>query len=145
MGHTPAARARARRLYLDGWGPSEIATRTGVGRATISRWATEGGWRETRARRSELEAEAGRLTVDLVRQARGSGDPQQAYAALHAAELGGLAAPAPEHPAPRVVARALIGVLAQDDELGPILRRRRQEIAERVAAEVERLEAAAPA
>ena len=72
-------RALARSLYLSGMEQKEIADKVDISRVTISRWATEGGWKEVRAARSVTRTELVNkllLTIDtLITQVNSSGDP----------------------------------------------------------------------
>lgn len=136
MAHDPEVRQRAQRLFLAGVAGARIQRETGVSRATLSRWAREGNWQELREQSRALEREAGALVLELTRAARESRDPQQAYAAMQAAKVAGLAGEAPIHPPPAEVAKALLGVLARDAEFRPLLTRRRADVLEAVEREL---------
>lgn len=47
----------ARSLYLSGMEQIEIADKVGVSRVTISKWSTEGGWKEARAAKTITRTE----------------------------------------------------------------------------------------
>lgn len=143
MAHDAAVRARMRTLYVAGWGVDRIARERGVSRATLQRWRREEDWDELREQNRRLERSARELALELTVAARASGDPQQAYAAMQAARMAGLAEAQPLQPPPAEVAKALLVVLEEDVELGPILRRKRKEIIGRILDRVERIETAA--
>lgn len=140
MAHGTATRGRARDLFLEDYSTAEILERTGVSRATLQRWKAEGGWERLRERQRALEEEAGELVVELARAARRSGDPQQAYAAMHAADLAGLRERPDPNPEPRLVAEALLRALMQDEELAPLIRRKREKVLAHVKAELHRIQ-----
>lgn len=141
MAHDEAVRGRAQLLFINGRRPGAIARETGVSRATLQRWRKEDEWDELRQRNRQLEREAQALTLALTRAARESGDPQQTFAAVQAAKIAGLAEAQPIHPAPAEVAKALLLEMEEDPELGPIVRRKRKQIIERILNRVERIEA----
>jgi hypothetical protein len=142
MAHEPVTRSRARELYLSGRGVAWIAERTGVSRATLQRWKKDDAWDEMRSRYRSLEREAADLVLTMTQAARESGDPQQAYAAMQAAELARMTEPQPVHPSPAAVAKLLLSELASHEQLGPLVRRHRDEVIERVLRRVETLEPA---
>jgi hypothetical protein len=118
-----------------------VERRTGVSRASLQRWKTEEGWDELRDQHRALELESRELALQMTRAARESQDPQQAYAAMQAARLAGLAEAPVAHPAPGEVAKAILVVLDEDPELGPVLRRKRKLVIERILERVEMMEA----
>jgi hypothetical protein len=140
VAHDATTRDRARELYLAGRSTAVILERTSVSRATLQRWKRDEGWDRLRARYRELEDEAGALVVELARAARRSGDPQQAYAAMHAAELAGLRDRPDPNPEPRQVVEAILRVLMQDEELAPLIRRKRERVLDQVKAELQRIQ-----
>ena len=143
MAHDGAARTRVRTLFINGWGVDRIARERGISRATLQRWRKEEAWDQLREQNRQLERSARVLALEMTAAARESGDPQQAYAAMQAARMAGLAEAEPLQPPPAEVAKALLVVLEEDVELGPILRRKRKEILSRILDRVERIEAAA--
>lgn len=141
MAHDAELRGRARKYYLGGRSIGWIGDQTGVSRATLQRWARTEGWKHLRRQYRAMEQEAAALVLDLTQAARESGDPQQAYAAMQAAKIAGLTEAQPLYPAPAEVAKALLAVLEEDPELGPLVRRKRRLVIERVLERVERMEA----
>lgn len=139
MSLAPELRLRAQQLYLADWPAGRIAGELDVSRATVNRWVDTYGWRELREMQQRLEREAGELVLKLTQEARRSGDPQQAYAALHAAELAGMRAPIETGPRPAEIAEALLSAIAADPELGPLVRKRRDFVVAAVTAELERI------
>jgi uncharacterized protein YjcR len=143
MAHASRVRIRARDLFAARLRLAEIKRRTGVSVSTLKRWAVEDDWKGQRDASDSLARASRTLSVRLAEAAAESADPQQAYGARTAAELAGMnTAPAAPAPTAAVMARALIEELAADPELGPILRRRRSELVQRVVAAAERLDAA---
>ncbi|HEX8276043.1 MAG TPA: hypothetical protein VF615_25625 [Longimicrobiaceae bacterium] len=140
MAHGSATKARARLLYLEEYSTGEILAQTGISRATLQRWKSEGEWERVLERQRALEVEAGELVVELARAARRSGDPQQAYAAMHAADLARLRDRPDPHPEPRLVAEALLRVMMQDDELAPLIRKKREKVLADMKAELQRIQ-----
>jgi len=71
----------ARTLYLAGKEQAEIADQIEVSRQTLSKWANEGGWKETRAATSITRPELVNkllLTIDkLISQVNESEDPEK--------------------------------------------------------------------
>lgn len=69
----------ARSLFMSGMNQAEIADKVGTTRATISRWAKEGGWNETRAAknitRPELVNKLLKAIDRLIEQVNESEDP----------------------------------------------------------------------
>lgn len=69
----------ARTLYLSGMEMTEIAEKLEVSRVSLSRWAKDGGWKETRAARQITRPELVNkllLAIDrLLDQVNGSEDP----------------------------------------------------------------------
>lgn len=69
----------ARTLYLSGMDMTEIAEKLEVSRVSLSRWAKDGGWKETRAARQITRPELVNkllLAIDrLLDQVNGSEDP----------------------------------------------------------------------
>lgn len=69
-----------RSLYMSGMDIIEIAEQTGVSRQSVSRWCTEGGWKEARAAKSISRPELVNkllLAIDnLIAQVNESGDPE---------------------------------------------------------------------
>lgn len=130
---------RAQQLYLSSWSAMRIGEELGIARATVHRWIERYGWAELREMQERLEKEAGELVLRLTQAASSSGDPQQAYAAVRAAELTGLRTQVEMGPRPDEVAEALLDVIAADPELGPLVRRKRKSVLAAVATEVSRL------
>jgi hypothetical protein len=147
--HGQRVRARARDLYAeDRLSLPEIARRTGVSLSQLKRWKTEGmGWdryRDLVDRQKEAALEA---AVALAEAATSSLDAQQMYAAEVAARSAGVGrdkkAPARRGPAPgrviRLTLRAMIGVLANDPDVGPAMAGHRGRVLELVEEESKRL------
>jgi len=71
----------ARTLYLAGKEQAEIADQIEVSRQTLSKWANDGGWKETRAATSITRPELVNkllLTIDkLISQVNESEDPEK--------------------------------------------------------------------
>lgn len=141
MAHPPPVRARALELYLAGWSYRRITLELGVAKSTLIEWSKADEWNALRAKQRELQRVSADLVLELARAARETRDPQQAYAAMTAARLAGLAEPAPAErpPSAAEVAELLLRVLDEDVEFGPLVRRRRREIVSRVADAAERL------
>jgi len=108
----------------------------------VQRWVDRYDWRELRELASRLERGAALLVVELTEAARVSKDPQQAYAALSAAELARPRGPVESGPKPMEIAEALLDAIAADEELGPVVRRRRKDVLAVVATALERLRGA---
>ncbi len=142
MARSPELRLRAQQLFLADWPAARIATELGVGRATVQRWVDRHEWRELRALQARLERSAAALVVELTEAARESRDPQQAYAAVSAAELARPRFSVAPGPQPMEIAEALLDAIAADPELGPVVRRRRADVVATVAAALERLRGA---
>jgi len=140
MAHPEAVRRRARQLYMARVPLREVGARVRVGLGTVKRWCLEESWTELREKQAELERESAALAVAMARRARESADPQQAFAATHAAQLLRGAAPAAPLPPVDLVARALISVLASHPAVGPVVQRHRAEVLDLVARETERLQ-----
>lgn len=140
MAHPERVRRRARQLYMARVPLAEIATRVRIGLGTVKRWCRDESWTELRDAQAELERESAALAVSMARFARESADPQQAFAATHAAQLLRASAPVGPLPTADVVARALITALAAHPVLGPVLQRHRAEVVDLVVRETERLQ-----
>lgn len=143
MAHTPAARARAERLYLDGHPYHVIEQRTRVPVSTLKRWAKKRGWRQKRERLAGLELKSMNLLDEVLDAAAESRDPQQVFAASKAARLAGVDRPTAPAPSAATMARAMVKMFDRDPELGPIMRRRRAQLVQQIAEEAERMEVGA--
>lgn len=142
MAHDPGVRSRAKKLFVEGHSWPAVSRRVGVPEGTLKRWGREGRWLKARRRLDELEGRVTDLLADMVDAARESRDPQQVFAAQHAARMVGLDRPAAPPADVRTVAKALVRVLDAHPLIGPILRRdgERRAVVELVASEAERLE-----
>ena len=71
----------ARTLFLSGMQQSEIAEKVQVSRVTISKWAKQGAWQETRAAKTITRPELVNkllLTIDrLIEQVNQNNNPQE--------------------------------------------------------------------
>lgn len=74
-------KALARSLYMSGMEQAEIAEKVDVSRVTISKWSTEGGWKEARAAKAVTRPELVNkllVTIDnLITQVNESNNPDR--------------------------------------------------------------------
>lgn len=142
MAHPAHVRSRAEQLYVTrGLSFARVSAETGVSKTTLLRWAARSDWARSRAQREQLQTVAVDLALELARSAQSSGDPQQVYAAMQAAELAGVReGPAQRMPSPARLAEALMDVLVRHPEIGPLVRRERRTLIGEVLREAERLE-----
>lgn len=140
MAHPEAVRGRAQRLFMGRVPIAEIASRLKVPLGTVKHWSRDGGWGELRRLNAELERESAELAVAMARRARETADPQQAFAATHAAELTRRHTSAPASVSVRDVAAALVRVLAAHPAVGPVVQKHRAEVLALVIEEAERME-----
>ncbi|HEX8321022.1 hypothetical protein [Longimicrobium sp.] len=126
-------------MIVAGWSQAHVSRELEIPAATLKRWVKAGGWARLRRQAEELQRNAGELVLGMMRAARDSHDPQQAYAAATAARLSGLMRPPALGPTPAEVAEALLDVLIADPELGPALRRRRAEVLTAVSKKIAEL------
>lgn len=144
MAHSREVRRRARERYVQGWSFRQIAGELDVGKTTLLRWADRDGWDEIREQQVAIERGSRDLLLRMLDAAQQSGDAQATFAAVHAARLAGVELGTPERagPPPKKCAVILLDVLGKHPEIGPVVRRFRNEVVRLFLQEVERLDAA---
>jgi len=142
MAHSRDLRGRARALYIKGWSYRQIAEDLEVGKTTLLRWCDQEGWDELRAQDRAIERESRALLLRMLGAAQESGDAQATYAAVKAAKLAGieLGAPEPTGPSPKECAVIFIDTLARHPDIGPVVRKYRNEVIRLFLQDVERME-----
>lgn len=147
MAYSKEDRARARERYVrGGWTYQRIADELSVGKTTLLRWSSSEGWDELRLQHESIERESSRLLLRMLQVAQETGDAQATYAAVQAAGLAGVdlgGTPEPG-PSPKQCAVILLDVLGKHPDIGPVVRRYRNEVVRLFLQEVDRLEARVP-
>ncbi len=147
MAYPPDVRRQARDLYVrSGRSFRHIAERVGVGKTTLLRWARREDWEALREQERAIELGSRKLLLRMVGAAAEQQDAQLTYAAVKAARLAGvsLGDGGPPVPRPKEVAVVLLDVLGGHPDIGPVVRRFRNEAIRLVLHEVKRMEAASP-
>ncbi len=143
MAYPRESRRAAREMYVrQDRSYRQIAETLGVGKTTVLRWSRAEDWDELREQERRIELESRKLLLRMIDAAQEEGDAQLTFAAVHAAKLAGVQMGPPDSgPRPKEVAVVLLDVLARHPEIGPVVRRFRQEVIRLVLQEVKRMEA----